>query len=51
MPAADLPALAVRGGARLLIINLGMTPYDHLADLQIRGDVAQVLPQIVQALR
>lgn len=50
MPAADLPALAVRSGARLVLINLGMTPYDHLADVLIRADVAQVLPKLVEAV-
>lgn len=50
MPAADLPALAVRSGARLILVNWGMTPYDHLADVIVRGDVAKVLPQLAAAL-
>jgi NAD-dependent deacetylase len=50
MPAADLPALAVRSGARLILVNLGMTPYDHLADAIVRGDVAEILPQLADAL-
>lgn len=49
MPAADLPALAVRSGARLIFVNLGITPYDHLADVIVRGDVARVLPQLADA--
>lgn len=48
MPAADLPPLAVRRGARLIIVNLGVTPYDHLADVVLKGDVAQVLPELVK---
>jgi NAD-dependent deacetylase len=51
MPAADLPALAVRRGARLLIVNLEPTPYDHLADVVLHADVAKVMPQIVRALQ
>lgn len=51
MPAADLPALAVRRGARLIIVNLGPTPYDHLADVVLHADVAEAMPQIVQGLR
>ncbi len=50
MPAADLPALAVRGGARLIMVNLGTTPYDHLADVILRGDVAKVLPKLADAI-
>ncbi len=50
LPAADLPALAVRSGSRLIIVNLGMTPHDHLADVLLRGDVAQILPRLVAAL-
>ncbi len=50
MPAADLPALAVRSGAHLILINLGITPYDHLADVIVRGDVAEILPQLADAL-
>lgn len=48
MPAADLPPLAVRRGARLIIVNLGATPYDHLADVVLNGDVAAVLPALVK---
>ncbi|HEY53566.1 MAG TPA: NAD-dependent deacylase [Caldilineae bacterium] len=50
MPAADLPALAVRSGARLILVNLGLTPYDHLADVILRGDVEKVLPKLADAL-
>ncbi|RME43137.1 MAG: NAD-dependent protein deacylase [Chloroflexi bacterium] len=50
MPAADLPALAVRSGSRLIIVNLSMTPYDYLADVVIHGDVAEVLPALVEAV-
>ncbi len=51
MPAADLPALAVRRGARLIMINLGVTPYDHLADVCLQGDVGVVLPKIVEGVK
>lgn len=50
MPAADLPALAVRSGSKLIIATLGMTPLDHLADVLIRGDVAETLPWLAQHL-
>jgi NAD-dependent deacetylase len=51
MPAADLPALAVRSGSRLIIATLGMTPLDHLADVLLRGDVAQTLPWLAARLQ
>ena len=51
MPAADLPALAVRSGSRLIIATLGMTPLDHLADVIIRGDVSKTLPWLVEHLQ
>ncbi|HHB91340.1 MAG TPA: NAD-dependent protein deacylase [Anaerolineae bacterium] len=50
MPAADLPALAVRSGSKLIIANLGMTPLDHLADVLVRGDVAQTLPWLAKRM-
>lgn len=46
MPAADLPFLARRRGSKLIIVNLGGTGADHLAEVVIRGDVAQVLPRL-----
>jgi NAD-dependent deacetylase len=46
-PAADLPELAWQNGAKLIIINLQPTHLDHRADLVIRADVVEALPQIV----
>ncbi len=51
MPAADLPLLAKRRGARLLILNLGRTMADSQADLVIREDVAVSIPRIVELVR
>jgi NAD-dependent deacetylase len=48
MPAADLPLLAKRRGARLVVINLGSTLADLQADLVMHGDVTVVLPRIAQ---
>jgi len=45
LPAADLPILAKQNGARLIIVDLSTTYVDEIADLVIRGDVAEVLPQ------
>lgn len=48
MPTADLPLLAKRRGARLLLLNLGPTMLDHQADLIIREDVARSVPRLVE---
>ena len=47
-PAGELPALARANGARLILINRGPTHMDDVADIIIRGDVAEVLPQLAK---
>ncbi|QPC80974.1 NAD-dependent deacylase [Phototrophicus methaneseepsis] len=47
-PASDLPLLAKRSGAKVVMINLHKTDFDRIADVLIRGDVAEVLPAIVE---
>ena len=42
-PAARLPLIAVRAGARLAMINRESTPLDRLADLVVRGDAGRTL--------
>jgi NAD-dependent deacetylase len=49
-PAADIPYLAADSGARAIIVNLQPTAFDSVADVAIHGDVAEVLPRIVEAL-
>jgi NAD-dependent deacetylase len=49
-PAAELPLVAVRNGARLVIVNDEPTPYDDLADLVVRGRAGQVLSEAVDSL-
>ena len=49
-PAADLPVVAVRNGARLVIVNDEPTPYDDLADLVVRGRAGDVLGTAVDAV-
>ena len=46
-PVAYLPELALRAGARLVIVNQGATPYDSAADAVLRGQVGEVLPALV----
>ncbi len=49
-PAAEIPFVAVAHGARAIIVNLQPTAFDPRADIVIRGDVAEVLPAIVEAV-
>ncbi len=50
MPAADLPLLAKRRGARLILVNRDRTPYDAAMDVIIRADVAGALSQLALAV-
>lgn len=47
-PASDLPLLARRNGARIIIVNESATDYDRMADIVVKGDAAKLLPTIVQ---
>jgi len=46
-PAAELPLVALRNGARLVIVNDEPTPYDGLADLVVHGRAGEVLAAAV----
>jgi len=46
-PASLLPVDALRAGARVVIVNQGGTPFDHVADPVIRAPIGEVLPAIV----
>ncbi len=50
-PAADLPFMARRRGAKLIIVNYQPTPADGEATVVIREDVAEVLPKIVKSCK
>jgi NAD-dependent deacetylase len=45
-PAAELPLVASRAGAALIVVNREPTPVDALADVVIHGDVSRVLPAL-----
>jgi len=49
-PAASLCAVAVRAGARLIIVNRDPTPYDPLATAVIRESIGAAVPAIVDQL-
>jgi NAD-dependent deacetylase len=46
-PAAGLCRVAVRAGARLIVLNADETPYDGLADAVLREPIGDVLPALV----
>lgn len=49
-PASELPMLAARNGARIIMLNKDSTYMDNQADIRIVGDAAEVLPRIVERL-
>jgi NAD-dependent deacetylase len=46
-PAADIPLVAVRSGAPMIVVNAEPTPFDEMAEVVIHGKSGEVLPQIV----
>ncbi len=50
-PASEIPLVAKRYGARLIITNYQPTPLDAQAEVVIHGDVAEVLPRMVEECR
>lgn len=50
-PAAALPEIALRNGARLVIVNAEQTPYDDLAHAVIREQLGEVLPRMAGLIR
>ncbi len=49
-PAASLCSVAVRGGARLVVVNRDPTPYDDVAAATIRQPISEAVPAIVDRL-
>jgi NAD-dependent deacetylase len=45
-PAAGLPEIALRNGARLVILNAEATPFDLIADAVVRRPLGTVLPSL-----
>ncbi len=50
-PAGDLPLVAKKQGAQLIIVNKSPTIADAQAQVVLREDVADVLPKIVRAVK
>jgi NAD-dependent deacetylase len=49
-PAANIPLVALRSGARMIVVNAEPTPFDELAEVVIHGRSGEVLPEIVQLI-
>ena len=45
-PAAALPEIALRNGARLIVMNAQETPFDRVADAVVREQLGAVLPAL-----
>jgi NAD-dependent SIR2 family protein deacetylase len=50
-PAASLVGVAIRRGARVVLINQGETPYDGMVALRLWDGIADVLPPAVERAR
>ncbi|MHB8610849.1 MAG: SIR2 family NAD-dependent protein deacylase [Candidatus Dormibacteraceae bacterium] len=49
-PAADLPRIALRSGAHLIIINAEPTPLDEQAAVVLHGKSGEILPEIADLI-
>jgi NAD-dependent deacetylase len=49
-PAAGLPEIALRNGARLVVMNAQETPFDRVADAVVNEQLGEVLPALVVRL-
>jgi len=47
-PASELPFLAQRRGAAIIVVNLAPTPLDDLASVVLRANVAETLPALAR---
>jgi len=50
-PAASMPLVAKRNGAKLVIINRDPTPYDNMADIVIHGQAGPVMASVLEKLK
>jgi NAD-dependent deacetylase len=49
-PAADVPLVALRAGAAMIVVNAEPTPLDRFAEVVIHGRSGEVLPEIVRLI-
>ena len=47
-PAADIPVVAARAGAKLIVVNAEATPLDRVAKVVLRGRSGEILPELAK---
>jgi NAD-dependent deacetylase len=50
-PAAYIPTYAGEAGAKLAIVNLTPTPFDHYAEVVIRGKAGEIMTGVMEKVR
>jgi NAD-dependent deacetylase len=50
-PAAYIPTYATEAGATLAIVNLTPTPFDHYAEVVIRGKAGEIMSKVMEEVR
>jgi NAD-dependent deacetylase len=50
-PAAYIPTYAREAGAKLAIVNLTLTPFDHYAEVVVRGMAGEVMSKVMEKVR
>jgi NAD-dependent deacetylase len=50
-PAASMPLVAKRNGAKLVIINRDPTPYDNMADIVLHGQAGPIMASVLEELK
>jgi NAD-dependent deacetylase len=50
-PAAYIPTYATEAGAKLAIVNLTPTPFDHYAAVVIRGKAGEIMSKVMAEVR
>lgn len=50
-PASELPELALKNGAKLILLNLGETPFDDRAHLRVWRKAGEFVPAVVKRVK
>lgn len=50
-PAASFVGIALRAGARVVLVNRGETPYDDVVTLRLESGIGEVIPPAVERVR
>lgn len=50
-PAANMPEYALEAGAKLILLNMGETPFDKLAHLRFWDKAGEIVPPIVERVK